>query len=141
MSHRSYIETRRARFIAATLAGSLSGCGQCNPLVCLSPMRVSPDGGTDAGAVPAPADASVRQTLVGLARDGKAGPAIIVDGAPVYVVGLEAWPEAWVGRRVEVTGDVVERQGLPDPAPGELPVAGIVGAYRVIENGSWRLLD
>ncbi len=138
--HGRRIRQRRARFVAAALAGaSTGGCGQCNPLVCLSPVHVPPDGGaTDAGAATSTA---ATQTLIGVARDGKAGPAISIDGVPVYVMGLEAWPEAWLGKRVEVTGQVVERPGLPAPQDGEPPVAGIVGPYRVIENGSWRLLD
>jgi hypothetical protein len=137
MSDRKTILERRARLVAAALAG-LGGCTpQCNPLVCLS--VVAPDAGTPAPSGSSPSDAGAKQTLVGIARDGKAGPAILVDGEPVYVKGVDAWPKEWIGERVSVTGHVRTRQGLPEkPPPKE---GGIVGPYRMIEDATYELSD
>lgn len=126
---RGYIVRRRAQLVAAALA-SVGGCTpQCNPLVCLSAMPA------DTGSPPV----NPKQTLVGVARSGKAGAVIVVNDDPVYVEGLTEWPEAWVGKQVAVTGTVVERRGLPPtPPPKE---AGIVGDYRVIEDATYVLIE
>jgi len=62
---------------------------------------------------------------------------VIVDGRPVYVMGLDAWPESWVGKQVVVTGQIATRQGLP----ADTTMGGIVGPYRVIQRASWRLAE
>jgi hypothetical protein len=134
---RGHIVKRRAQLVAAALA-SVGGCApECNPLVCLSPAPPDLRTAGPSAARPAQADGGIQQTLVGEARSGKAGAAIIVDDAPVYVTGLDEWPPGWSGKRVVVTGNVVTRHGLPrSPPPTE---GGIVGPYRVVENATWQL--
>lgn len=140
---RKRIAERRARFMAAAVAGigaaSLTACSQCNPLVCLSPAPIDAGPPLDAGA--GGSDAGATETRVGIARNGKAGAALVIDDVPVYVIGVDEWPDDVVGARVAVTGKVRTRQGLPPVPPSEPQVAGIVGPYRVIEDASWRLAD
>ncbi len=141
-STRARILARRARFTAAVIAGigAAVACGRSAFQPCLSPIPPDPD---DAAADAASEGGAERvpDVLTGIARDGKGGPAIEVDGAPVYVLGLDAWPSEWVGKRVEVTGFVETRPGLPEPAEGEEPIGGIVGPYRVIEQATYRLVE
>lgn len=138
---RDRILERRARFAAALVAGigasSITAC----PTACLKMPLPERDAGTTDGDAASGPEAGARETLTGVARDGKGGPAIVVDGTPVYVRGLDAWPAGWVGERVEVTGVVITRPGLPEPAPGEPAIGGIVGPYRVIEDATWRLVE
>ncbi len=86
---------------------------------------------------PVPAESTGRvATLIGVARGGKGGPAVVVDGTPVYLPRLDAWPEGWIGEQVVVTGRIATRPGLPADAD----VGGIVGPYCVVPRASWRLL-
>lgn len=84
---------------------------------------------------------SEKRTVVGRARNGKGGPAVIVNGRPIYIHQLREWPRELVGNRVAVTGRIEQRQGLPEPKPGELPLGGIVGPYQVVHDASWKLAD
>ena len=43
-------------------------------------------------------------TLTGEAGNAKLGAVVVVDGAPTYLAGLDAWPEDVVGKTVEVEG-------------------------------------
>ena len=101
------------------------------PAGCASPERA--ERGTAMQA-----ESGRRSTIVGIARDGKGGPAVIVDGRPIYVPRLKAWPEGWVGEQVVVNGRIRTRQGLPE---GTTDMGGIVGPYQVIEHASWRLAE
>jgi hypothetical protein len=147
--HRQRILARRARLVAAAVAGlgglGASGCGRCNPMVCLEPppapaTPAAPTGATRGSAAsPTPATKQPsHQTVTGEAQNGKAGAVVIVDGGPIYVQGLDAWPDAWLGQQVEVSGTLIEYQGLDPQAAREMQ--GIVGTYQVLERSTWRRL-
>jgi hypothetical protein len=79
-------------------------------------------------------------TLVGDARDAKGGAVVVEDGGRVvYVDGVDRWPEAVSGRRVAVTGVLVERKKIPDPVVNDAGEhsAGALGEQWVIEGARW----
>lgn len=80
-------------------------------------------------------------TLLGTARNAKGGAVVVRDdGGAVYVGGLEAWPAALDGQRVEVTGQLVRKKLIPDPVvgPNGERSAGAEGDQTVIEKATWR---
>lgn len=96
--------------------------------------------GAAPSAVPSDAHGEAGAIVVhGTARDAKGG-AVLQDTEQglLYVEGLDAWPAAWAGKRVVVSGHVVERQG-PSCVHDPEPCQGIVGTYRVIQPASLAL--
>jgi hypothetical protein len=65
----------------------------------------------NAGTGPAGLRDRIGQHVVldGTARDAKAGAVVVVDGAPVYLDGMEAWPAGLAGALVRVTGTLREQ--------------------------------
>ncbi len=83
-----------------------------------------------------------RVRLVGDARDAKGGAVLLVEGEPVYVLGLEAWPAALAGKRVAAGGTLARAQHLPEAtrtAKGEVS-QGAQGTQLVLEQATWRLV-
>lgn len=54
-----------------------------------------------------------RVTLVGVAQSYKVGPALEGKDFVVFIDDSKAWPDDYVGRRVEVQGILEERHDLP----------------------------
>ncbi|MSP63398.1 MAG: hypothetical protein EXR72_24260 [Myxococcales bacterium] len=79
-------------------------------------------------------------TLVGTARDGAAGAAVMLsDGTPVYVKGLTSWDDAWDRKRIRITGMLRDRKIGGDPdvnAKGEVS-HGMEGDSLVLEDATW----
>jgi len=73
---------------------------------------------------PAPPHAGGHVVLEGIAESRKLGAAVRGDGFDVWIEGLDGWPDGIAGRRVHVTGVLVERYDLPVfiQKPGE-PIA------------------
>lgn len=108
---------------------------------CSSERRPPAASPTPAATRPAPAPAA-KTTLRGLAQNAKAGAVVGTDAGPVYVVGLESWPDALAGRQVEVTGVVRQRKHIPDPVGSGGTVAqGAWGAQTVIEGATWKAAE
>lgn len=61
--------------------------------------------------------------LVGLAENAKGGAVVLVDGSPVYVAKLDAWPAELSKKRVGLGGRLVNTKYLPEAtvnAKGEI---------------------
>lgn len=83
-----------------------------------------------------------RVRLSGLARDAKGGAVLLVDGAPLYLAGVEAWPAEVHGKAVAASGKLVEKQYLPEAtrdASGAIS-QGAAGKQYVLEAPAWKLL-
>ena len=82
-----------------------------------------------------------RATLVGVARNARAGAVLLLPGGQtVYVAGLESWPAGLEGQRFEASGTVASRRVFPEPqvgAAGE-QTAGMVGDAWVLDGATWR---
>lgn len=84
-----------------------------------------------------------RVRLSGVARDAKGGAVLLVNDEPVYLAGVESWPEAADKKRVAVGGTLVSKQYLPEAkrdAKGAIS-QGAVGAQTVLENPVWRVVS
>lgn len=82
-------------------------------------------------------------TLVGRAENAKGGAVLLVGEVPYYVLGLDAWPDALLHQRVQVTGVPGRRQYLPEAtvdASGAVS-QGAVGPQDVLEDATWRLAE
>ena len=81
-------------------------------------------------------------TLVGTARNGAAGAAVLLsDGTPVYVKGLVSWDRQWDRKRIKITGMLREKKLMPDPsvnAKGERN-PGMYGEDLILEDAKWEL--
>lgn len=110
----------------AALALSLSACAQP---AAVHPLR---------------AQLSQSVTLEGVARDAKLGAFLQLDhGGAVWIDGLHAFPPAVRGKRLRVTGTLIERSDLPVlvERPGEPHMQGIpVPAGTDVEKARQRLL-
>ena len=73
-------------------------------------------------------------TIEGAAVNMKLGAVVQGEGGRIWIDGLDRWPEGYYmegdqGKRVRVTGTVIERHDLPVRYPfeeGELPYAAII---------------
>ena len=80
-------------------------------------------------------------TIRGKAMDAKAGAVIIVEGSgPVYIEGLDSWPQEAFGKAVVATGVLTTKKYIPDPIgeDGELR-QGAEGEQDVLEGATWKL--
>ncbi len=81
------------------------------------------------------------QTLVGEAADAKLSAAVVVEGSPVYCLGLDRWPEGVVGEQVEVTGVVRRTDRFQAKVAGDGAIAqGTEGRDLVIEPCAYHLM-
>jgi len=80
-------------------------------------------------------------TLVGVARDAKAGAVVVGDrGEVVYLEGLASWPTDVAGRRVAASGLLVRMKHIPDPVrQGEI-AQGAWGEQLVLRVPKWQLV-
>lgn len=80
----------------------------------------------------------------GRAVNAKAGAALqSASDEVIYLDGLSAWPAGVVGRRVEVSGLLVARKLIPDPAVGAGGAigAGAPGSQTVFESPLWSVVE
>jgi hypothetical protein len=81
--------------------------------------------------------------MIGVARNAKSGAVLVLDGGAVYYLDkLDEWPTAVIGKRVSVTGNLVERKLAPDPVvgPNGEQSAGMYGTSTVIEDPQWEVV-
>ena len=86
-------------------------------------------------------EAGAAVNLTGVARDAALGAVVVLgDGQPVYVEGLERWPNELLGRKVEVSGTAAQKKLAPDPeiAPDGAVSHGMVGTAWVVSGATWR---
>jgi hypothetical protein len=91
---------------------------------------------------PAARRGAAERTLVGVAKNAKAGAVLLVEGqGPIYLEGLAAWPEQLLDRRVEARGRPVEEKLIPDPGPDEhgAYTQGAEGTQTVLKAPTYRL--
>jgi hypothetical protein len=66
-------------------------------------------------------------TLEGVAQNAKLGPLLLGPPADIWIDGMDAWKTGVVGKRVQVTGRVIEKADLPvfEHEEGALEKAGM----------------
>jgi hypothetical protein len=74
-----------------------------------------------------------RVTITGTALNAASGAIVSLDGRPVYVAGLDRWPQEIAGRGMEVTGRLVFH---PAPEP-EGPVVHKLDDSYELQDASW----
>ncbi len=82
-------------------------------------------------------------TLIGLAVDAKAGACVLLkDDVAIYVQEWEHWEPEILGKKVSVTGTLVEKKFIPDPIIDENGAIsqGAEGSQLVLENANWKLV-
>lgn len=85
-------------------------------------------------------------TVEGKAIDVKAGGILMLeDGGLIYIDDLEYWPDEAVGKRVSVSGWLVEKEYVPRSKVDENGAIsqGVSGADldTVIENPEWKIVE
>lgn len=75
--------------------------------------------------------------LVGKAANAKGGAVVLVDGQPVYLEGVESWPDEALDTEVTVGGKLVSKQYLPEADDGAEKTAGAHGPQWVLEEPDW----
>src|SRR4051812_18782917 len=94
------------------LAIVLLGCtGQQAPV----PSGKGPTGPVSSEAGPSPWESKLDQlvTVEGEAEDAKLGALLVAGSGTIWVDGIESWPLEVRGKRVQVTGKVIQRSDLP----------------------------
>lgn len=82
-----------------------------------------------------------RVVIVGLAREAKLGAVVLVDGAPIYCLGQDRWPEGVEGEQVEVTGTLSRTDRFAARVDDDGAISqGTQGEVTVIEPCSFHLL-
>lgn len=85
-------------------------------------------------------------TLKGNAVNGKLGAALLVEGYPVYIDGLDRWPKGFYhgggdGKKIEVTGTVMLSKTHWRSTP-ELAIATIeCGQWYSLKSAEWKVLE
>lgn len=82
-----------------------------------------------------------RVRLSGIARDAKGGAVLLINGEPIYLQGVDSWPDSADKKIVSVGGKLVSKQYLPEArtdAKGAIS-QGAVGSQTVLENPVWRV--
>jgi len=79
-------------------------------------------------------------TFTGEAGNAKLGAVVVVDGAPTYLAGLDAWPEDVVGKTVEVEGWLTTsdaHEAVQDETGAWSQ--GTDGPIRILEDAEWKV--
>lgn len=132
--------------IALVVLVFVSTCG-CSPHQTASSHHVSDDFGD---GWPKDWSALLGQTvtLEGTAADAKCGAMLVGETGMIWIDGLDGWPVGFYdggtqGKRLRVTGTVIERDDLPVfvQKPGEAVPAGIaVHSEAELQKAKWRFL-
>lgn len=92
-------------------------------------------------------------TVEGQASNAKLGAIVGAEPAPIWIDGLDAWPEEVAWKRVQVTGTVIERHDLPvfvrkegEPEMAGMPVppgTDLHAASRrfLLKDARWKRID
>ncbi|MFX0101718.1 MAG: hypothetical protein ACFFCS_19290 [Candidatus Hodarchaeota archaeon] len=57
-----------------------------------------------------------RASLIGVARNAKGGAVLVTENdGPIYIIGLESWPDDTLGKTVRMEGILKEEKLIPDP--------------------------
>ena len=79
-------------------------------------------------------------TLEGRAANAKAGAVVIIDGEPIYLPKLPAWPDTTNGKQVIVKGTLKHPRFIPSPvvnAKGEVS-QGAEREQWVLDASEWK---
>lgn len=90
------------------------------------------------GANPKPAQVTLR----GRAMNAKGGAVLLTDSRePIYIRGLDCWPEDMLGKEIIATGTLKEEKYLPDPVvDGDGAISqGAEGEQLVLEDARWEV--
>lgn len=133
------------RFLIASLL--LVGCAPSGPAPVTGPGP-SPPAPVAAASQPASARCESKQPaalgparLCGRAENAKGGAVLLLDdGAVVYLLGLESWPDPLHRKRVEASGRFGRKKLFPDPAPaGAEQTQGAFGDQLVLDGANPQL--
>ena len=82
------------------------------------------------------------KTLIGTAKNAKAGAVLLVDGNPIYIEGLAEWPEDLLDKQVRATGRLVQEKFIPDPGPDKNGAysQGAIGPQTVLKESTYKLV-
>ncbi len=132
------MRTGRLASLGLLVALLVLGCASERP----APAAPAAPAASQPVAARPPAAPAAKTTIRGVARDAKGGAVVVTDGGPDYVLGLESWPSALAGRKVEVTGVVRQKKHIPDPVGPRGEVAqGAWGDQTVIEGATWKAVE
>ncbi len=78
------------------------------------------------------------KTLIGTAKNAKAGAVLLVDKNPIYIEGLAEWSEELLDKQVQATGRLVQEKFIPDPGPDEHGAysQGAIGPQSVLKEST-----
>ena len=80
-------------------------------------------------------------TLKGMALNAKGGAVLVTEAkGPIYVEGLDAWPDEFLDAEVQVTGLLTSKKIIPDPVVDEHGAVstGAEGNQMVLEKATWK---
>jgi hypothetical protein len=130
MTHRKTApraRSRRGLILAATMI--MCACTSRSANRDAQPPAEEPAGARQAKGEPAGWSSKLGETVtvVGVAENLKLGARLEVDAGAIWIDGLDAWPDDLLGRRLVVTGRVIERHDLPVfvRKEGEPEIAGM----------------
>lgn len=145
----------RVRTIALMAAVTLCACRAPAPPEPSAPP--APKSAEAAPPTPAPSSFQSRLgqtiTLEGTAQNAKVGPLLLGPPEDIWIDGMDAWKDSVVGKRVRVTGRVIEKADLPvfeheegAPEKGGMPVpkgTDLQKASRrfLLTDVQWKLLE
>lgn len=92
------------------LAVTLSACAPSK-----DPGAETRTAAASSDGAPSPWDSKLAQlvTVEGTAEDTKLGALLVQDEGSIWIDGLDAWPTELRGKRLQVTGKVIQRSDLP----------------------------
>ncbi len=78
-------------------------------------------------------------TLYGIAMDAKGGAVLMHQGNPIYIEGLDFWPDELFKKKLNVTGTLVLIKLIPDPTISEDGAIsqGAEGMQYVLKDAKW----
>jgi hypothetical protein len=115
-------------------------------LACAREALVTPEPGAESAPAaepePAPEPPPQRARIQGEAAHAKGGPVVLLSNGPVYVRGLDAWPDEVLGEQVIVQGLVADEKLIPDPVTEDGEIAqGAWGTQRVVSDVTWEVVE
>jgi len=127
----------RVELMVAATAAALAGCAADPSAEPQPPVELDARGGWETRL-------GQTVTLDGIAEPRKLGAFLDAKPAGIWIDGVQDWPDSMVGKRVQVTGRVIERSDLPvfvEPPPGAPIPQGIpVPAGTDLDRAAHRLL-
>jgi hypothetical protein len=79
-------------------------------------------------------------TVVGIAGNDKDAAIVETDNGHYIVGGLDAWPDKYYGKRVQVSGRLVKEVHEQKSTP-TMAVQERVGTWLIIKHAKWKFLE